>query len=62
MSDEQLKVTEAWEYFKNKTGVEIERRAFFWLDRSGLCENQWLDVRTRLESNQSHALHQPRLN
>lgn len=30
---EQLKVTEAWEYFKNKTGVPIERRAFFaWIE------------------------------
>lgn len=33
MADEQLKVTEAWEYFRNKTGIEIERRAFFsWIE------------------------------
>lgn len=38
MADEQLKVTEAWEYFKNKTGIEIERRAFFSWVESGVVK------------------------
>ncbi len=33
MIEEQLKITEAWEYFRNKTGVPIERRTFFsWIE------------------------------
>ena len=40
MSDEQLKVTEAWEYFRNKTGIVIERRAFFdWIEAGQVTVN-----------------------
>lgn len=40
MADEQLKVTEAWEYFRNKTGIEIERRAFFsWIEEGRIVVN-----------------------
>lgn len=40
MMDEQLKVTEAWEYFRNKTGIEIERRAFFsFVEEGQICVN-----------------------
>jgi hypothetical protein len=40
MAEEQLKVTEAWEYFRNKTGIEIERRAFFsWVETGSVMIN-----------------------
>jgi hypothetical protein len=40
MANEQLKITEAWEYFRNKTGVQIERRAFFaWIEEEGTSIN-----------------------
>ncbi len=55
MSDEQLKVTEAWEYFKNKTGVEIERRAFFSWIEAGFVKINGLTY--ELASNQINHTH-----
>ena len=41
MENEQLRITEAWEYFKNKTNIEIERRAFFsYIEDEGVTINQ----------------------
>ena len=43
MIEEQLKITEAWEYFRNKTGVPIERRTFFsWIEDEHVFINERL--------------------
>lgn len=38
MAEEQLRVTEAWEYFTNRSGVELSRRTFFSYIEDEHCE------------------------
>lgn len=41
MIEEKLKVTEAWEYFVNKSKIPIERRAFFsWIEDGHVTINE----------------------
>jgi hypothetical protein len=55
MQDEQLKVTEAWEYFIHRTGVDIERRAFFSWIECGIIRINGQEF--RLDSNQIGKTH-----